>query len=198
MYGLALSAFLWPNHRALHHFFLSQLAQKPLDNYLEIGPGHGFYFIQSMQNTRFGHYSGVDISPTSVAMTRDIIGSGHFGQFDNYTIEQANFLDWPATQKYDQVVMAEVLEHVEQPLQFLDKIRQLLSDKGQAFITTCINAPAIDHIYLYQTLEQLTAQIEQANLLVTAQLVVPYTDLTLEQSMAQQLPVNVAMNLRAK
>jgi 2-polyprenyl-3-methyl-5-hydroxy-6-metoxy-1,4-benzoquinol methylase len=196
MYGLALSAFLWPNHRELHHFFLDHIVNDKTGEYLEIGPGHGFYFMQSMKKGNFSKYKGIDISPTSVALTTDIISSQYFGCFTNYEIECADFLSSKISGHYDFIVMSEVLEHVEQPQLFLARINQLLAESGTAFITTCINSPAIDHIYLYQSVEELVEQVEGAGLKVDSQLVVPYSNLTLEHSMERLLPVNIAMTLR--
>jgi 2-polyprenyl-3-methyl-5-hydroxy-6-metoxy-1,4-benzoquinol methylase len=195
MLGLALSAFLWPNHRELHHFFLAELDRASVGDYLEIGPGHGFYLMQSMRLARFRTFTAVDISPTSVAMTESILQSRQFGPFNHYRIYQSNFLEWSDARQYDFIVMAEVLEHVEQPDVFLGKIRHLLSENGRAFITTCINAPAIDHIYLYTSVEQLAQQITQAGLAMISQRIVPYGELTLAASMEKQLPVNIAMTL---
>lgn len=198
MYGLALTAFLWPNHRAMHNFFLEEIVQNRTGAYLEIGPGHGFYFIQSMKNGAFSSFQGVDISPTSVAMTNDIIQSKYFGDFKEYKIECSDFLTSAISGKYDFIVMSEVLEHVEKPELFLDKVTTLLNKDGTVFITTCINSPAIDHIYLYESIEMLVEQIEKAGLKVSNQLLVPYANLTLEESMAKLLPVNVAMSLILK
>lgn len=195
MYGLALSAYLWPNHREIHNFFLSQLPKNNANDYLEVGPGHGFYFMQSMRDNHFKHYTGVDISATSVEMTKHILSSDHFGKFNNFDINQCDFLNWETNKKFDFIVVAEVLEHVEKPQLFLKKIKELLTPKGKAFITTCINAPAIDHIFLYKTTDELLAQITSEKLTVSEQLIVPYMNLSLEESMNQQLPVNIAMSL---
>ena len=196
MYGLAISAFLWPNHRAMHRYFLDVLPTNITGKYLEIGPGHGFYFVQSMKRTNFSHYTGVDISPISVALTKSILKENATESYDNYEIIQSDFFSWSNENKFDFVVMAEVLEHVEQPQQFLNKIHNILTTGGEAFITTCINAPAIDHIYLYQCVDSLLSQIKESNFSITSQLVVPYDNLTLEQTMALSLPVNIALLIK--
>jgi tRNA G46 methylase TrmB len=41
--------------------------------YLEIGPGHGEYFVTAMQQTNFSEYVAVDISKTSVELTQNFI-----------------------------------------------------------------------------------------------------------------------------
>ena len=70
MYGLAITSFLWPNHVALHDFFLSTFPQGRKGTYLEIGPGHGYYFMQSARLGNFDRLLGVDISAASVAVSR--------------------------------------------------------------------------------------------------------------------------------
>ena len=41
MYGLAITSFLWPNHNAMHHFFVDNFPKQQGGSYLEVGPGHG-------------------------------------------------------------------------------------------------------------------------------------------------------------
>ena len=60
--------------------------------------------------------------------------------------------------------MGEVLEHVEQPEVFLRRIAELAKDDAFIFITTCINAPAVDHIYLWRTTDELEEMIEASGL----------------------------------
>jgi len=58
--------------------------------------------------------------------------------------------------------MGEVLEHVEQPVELLKKLHALLDDNGKIFITTPTNAPAIDHIYLFNNAEDIREVIIKA------------------------------------
>lgn len=198
MAGLALTAFLWPNHRQMRKFFLSRLPRNAKGHYLEVGPGHGFYLMSAMRLCAYESFTGVDISPKSIEMTRHIIESGHFGSFAGHTLLCQDFL---ATQlplpRYDAIVMGEVLEHVEQPLEFLKKVRQLAAPGEFIYVTTAINAPAIDHIYLFDTVESVTDMAREAGLGIADELVVPYTGLTLEQSFERALPVNIALVLEA-
>jgi 2-polyprenyl-3-methyl-5-hydroxy-6-metoxy-1,4-benzoquinol methylase len=91
--------------------------------------------------------------------------------------------------------MGEVLEHVEAPLAFLAKIRSLAAPGGFVFVTTAINAPAVDHIWLFRSPAEVTAMAAAAGLRVTAELVVPYTGLSLEESLRTRMPINIALAL---
>ncbi len=196
MHGLALTAYLWPNHRELHRYFSQSIPKNQRGNYLEIGPGHGMYMMTAMRESKYDSFDGIDLSPTSVAMTQALLDSGVFGQFDHYRVFEQDFLDGDSEpQKYSAVVMGEVLEHVEQPGVFLDRIREISTDDAYIFITTPINAPAIDHIFLFDSFESIQTIVLDSGLRIQDSLLVPYPGLTVEESMAQTLPINVALVL---
>lgn len=196
MHGLALTAFLWPNHAAMRRYFLETLPKDKDGAYLEIGPGHGLYMMSAMRRTRYATFEGVDISATSVALTRRILGSGHFGTFTDYRVRETDFLAASFEHRYDAIVMGEVLEHVEDPGRFLQRIRTLSQPGSYIFITTCINSPAYDHIYLFTSPEHLAGIIGDAGLSICDQLVLPYHGTTLAQSAQERLPVNIALVLQ--
>ena len=43
MYGLIVTAFLWPNHVEIARFFHDNLPVSKAGSYLEVGPGHGYF-----------------------------------------------------------------------------------------------------------------------------------------------------------
>lgn len=197
MHGLAITAYLWPNHRELHRYFASTIPSSKKGGYLEIGPGHGMFMMTAMRHSGFDSFDGIDLSPTSVEMTLDLIGSGKFGDFDNYRVFEQDFLQGDMlAESYAAIVMGEVLEHVEEPGRFLQRIRELAGDDAYIFITTPINAPAIDHIYLFDSYESIESLVLESGLRVVDKLLVPYPGLSIDESMSQRLPVNVAMVLK--
>lgn len=70
MLGVNLSGYLWLNHRKIHRYY-EEIMERDLggDTYLEIGPGHGQYFLEALNRQKYRKYLGVDISQTSVAAT---------------------------------------------------------------------------------------------------------------------------------
>jgi 2-polyprenyl-3-methyl-5-hydroxy-6-metoxy-1,4-benzoquinol methylase len=194
MIGLALSSFWWSNHITMRRFFQHHLPEwsNRTGIYREVGPGHGMYFLESIRKCRFQRYEGIDISPTSVAMTRRIINSGFFGSFPNATVLQADFLAASNLLPADVLVMGEVLEHVEDPGLFLAKSYEMTVSDPVVFLTTCINAPAIDHLYNPETLEKLEHLFVDHGFVIRDRCIVPRDGVTLEVCARDRLAINVA------
>jgi 2-polyprenyl-3-methyl-5-hydroxy-6-metoxy-1,4-benzoquinol methylase len=164
--------------------------------YLEVGPGHGMFFLHALRRGGFDRYLGIDISPTSLAATRALLDSGAFGNFSGYELILADFLSAEPPQPVAACVAGEVLEHVERPELFLRKFRQCLAPGGFIFISTCVNAPVIDHIYNFNSVEGLEALFSSAGLDVDKRLLVPHAGRSIEQAAAGRLPVSMAYVLR--
>ncbi len=197
MYGLALSSFLWPNHLRIKRWFVAQLPRDCAGSYLEIGPGHGWHFLTAMRLTNYGEFVGVDYSATSCAMTERLVKSGILGLKEPrlHTFVTGDFLELPLAGTYAAVVMGEVLEHVEQPRLFLERIRALTTPASFIYVTTVINAPMIDHIFLFRTFDEIATMVAAAGLRILDHVVVPPSGVALEAAVAQQLPLAVALTL---
>lgn len=196
MHGLAITAWLWPNHRDMHRFFARTVPREQSGHYLEIGPGHGVYMLTAMMLSDYDTFEGVDLSPTSVAMTKSLLQSRDESRDKDYDIHRCDFLvDKLHRDAYDAIVMGEVLEHVEEPQLFLEKIREIAYDDAFIFITTPINAPAIDHIYLFESYDDIEKLVARAGLYVVDAQLIPYPGQSLDESLQQALPVNVCLVL---
>lgn len=197
MYGLLITLFFWPNHLALFRFFRDTLPKDKPGNYLEIGPGHGYFFMTAMTRTAYRNFIGVDLSETSIRQTK--IMTDKHTQGKNIQLHCADFLKFPLkTSNFDAIVMGEMLEHVENPQDFLKKIAELAKENAYIFITTCINAPAIDHIYHFENQAQLEALFSECGLRIKAQRILPYSGKTLAECERHLLAINVGYILEKK
>ena len=194
MYGLALSSFIWPNHLFLSREFEKKLPKNRHGKYLEIGPGHGYHLMSAMENTSYDEFLGIDLSAASIAQTQSIIDFYAPTAANKLTLKEADFLSERNLElrTFDAVVMGEVLEHVECPERFLIRIAELAKPGAFIFITTCINAPAIDHIYLWRHTDELEALIESCGLRIKEALRLPYGKTSLEESVEKDLAINVS------
>jgi 2-polyprenyl-3-methyl-5-hydroxy-6-metoxy-1,4-benzoquinol methylase len=75
----------------------------------------------------------------------------------------------PPVGQWPFLVNVEVLEHLQDPVQFLESLRTMLAPGGYGFITAAINAAERDHIYLYESPEEVQQHLEQAGFLVLEQ-----------------------------
>ena len=197
MVGLAISLFFWPNHVAMRGFHADWVRYCPSGgSYLEVGPGHGLLFAEAMRAGAFSQYLGVDVNPKSAQMTLDLLVSGVYGEFLDYQVEVADFLTWDCSGQWEAVVLGEVVEHIEYPLEFLKKAAAVTRPGGRLFVSTCINAPEIDHIHLYRDVAEVEADLAAAGLLIERQLALPHVGCTLEACLEKCLPVNLAYWLR--
>lgn len=198
MYGLAISTFLWLNHVAMVRMFREELPRTGGGRYLEVGPGHGFLLLTAAEVGGYDEFLAVDLSDASVQQTETIVR--HFHPDRNVQVRKMDFLDAAdlGARSFAALVMGEVLEHVEDPERFLRRIAELAADDAFIFITTCINAPAVDHIYLWSTTDSLEEMIDASGLDIVKALRLPYEGTTLEESVARELPINVAYVLRVR
>ena len=93
LYGLALSSYLWPNHLELFRFFRETLPKDRRGRYLEIGPGHGYFFRNAIGLSRYDSFLGVDVSETSIRQTRDLVAHDATGRAADVRLECLDFLD---------------------------------------------------------------------------------------------------------
>lgn len=159
--------------------------------WLEVGPGHGIYFTYAVNHTEYDCYYGIDLSQTAVDMSRSIIGKLVNGQ-KQIIIEKKDFLELPEDKKYDAIIAGKVLEHVEDPGLFLRKIYSLANRNAFIYVTTAINCPQKDHIYLFQTIEEAEALICESGLEIVDRLYVPTNGYSLEKAVRKAVAINVA------
>lgn len=193
--GLALSQYLWTSHYNMFcHFkdYLNNFKSKEI-KYLEIGPGHGLFLNESLALiSKKSTVDVIDISPSSIKMSKNIIE--YFNpSFNNINYLTKDILKFNTKNKYDFIVAGEILEHLDKPLSFLIKILTLLSENGIAFISTCINCPAIDHIVHFKSIDEVRNFLKESNLLIIDERIHPVEDLEMKEIIEQKITINYSV-----
>ena len=161
--GLLISNYLWPHHyRQLRYFeevFVAEMVRRRAEHFYDVGVGTGLYSRLALVGAPRSLGLGIDISPSSQYFAEQHVGA--FGVSDRYAVELRDIVKHPAV-PLDWLICVEVLEHLEDPVEFLRALRTMLRPGGRAFIGTALNAANADHIYLYRTADDVRIQLGQA------------------------------------
>ena len=189
MHGLVLAQFLWFDQYERIRFFKTNL-KTYFDNtkcYLEIGGGHGLYAFEAYNLFRdCKRFDLVDISESSLQLAQGILKNSRINFYHK------NIFDFSNVEKYDFISIGEVLEHLENPLEMLEKIGDLLTYKGVCYITTPINAPMIDHIYLFSNEDEIRQLFDRAGFSILQETSVISEKITEKQAVKFKVPIMYA------
>lgn len=165
MYGLMLSQILWENHWKLLNFARSDFFapfSSLSDLHVEVGPGHGWFTLTAL---RFGASKAIafDISEQSALLTRTLLETQGI-QRDRWDIRIQDVQNKIPLEdeSVDTFMAGEVLEHIPAPAKFIAEAFRILKKGGAAYLTTAVNAPAIDHMFLFNTSDEIRTMIREA------------------------------------
>ena len=166
--GLLLSHYLWPHHyRQLMYFkefFVSSIKQSDASQFAEVGIGTGIYSRLVLQEIPNILGVGFDISAHSKSFAEKHLQS--FGLADRFEVRLQDVLKDSTENEFSWLVCVEVLEHLEDPVEFLIGLREILAPGGKAFITAALNAADEDHIYLYENTARVFEHLSKAGFVV--------------------------------
>jgi 2-polyprenyl-3-methyl-5-hydroxy-6-metoxy-1,4-benzoquinol methylase len=174
MHGLLLSAVAWHNHtRSITYFADRFLAANPVGyQHLEVGPGHGLLLYLAASDSRCKTVTGLDISSASLEQTQAALSRlGVEKPARCLACDIARPID--LAERFDSVVISEVCEHLEAPQTALLHLRGIMAPGGRIFVNMPINAPAIDHIYLLRTPEEVVELVRSAGFEIESSLNAP-------------------------
>jgi 2-polyprenyl-3-methyl-5-hydroxy-6-metoxy-1,4-benzoquinol methylase len=165
MNALLVSQIMWKHHFNVFMYFQKQMQSllKGMKDIkiLDVGPGHGFFsFLIKKEFPEYRSIDIVDISETSLDMTKRIVGLDS----DKIKYYKADIFDYDDSCKYDFIVLGEVIEHLDEPVKILKKLSNLLNEGGLIWITTPTNSPALDHVYLFKTKDEVFHLMSEAGI----------------------------------
>ncbi|SKB87307.1 2-polyprenyl-3-methyl-5-hydroxy-6-metoxy-1,4-benzoquinol methylase [Lachnospiraceae bacterium] len=195
MLGLLISGYLWKNHLAINRWFKQTIAKFHGKNYLEIGPGHGRYFLEAINLGNFDHYTGVDLSPSSIKLAESFIEMNKTSDAKQYELICADINKYEFDSLFDGVSISEVLEHVEDPRSLLRRIHEITNEGADIYVSVPINAPEIDHIYLFKSNEEVFKMVEEEHFTIKDYFYVTSNGASYEKAQKKRIAVNLAMHL---
>jgi 2-polyprenyl-3-methyl-5-hydroxy-6-metoxy-1,4-benzoquinol methylase len=194
---LLLSHVLWDNHaNAMHDFETKYLASLPPGSrHLEIGPGHGLLLYCAAESANVAELVGWDVSPTSIEQTKLCMQALKTPRAAKLVLQ--NLFEAPqSAMRYDSVVLAEVLEHLEDPVSALKSVARHMAPQASLWIHVPINSPAPDHLYLLKTPEEAVDLVSAGGFTVTQSAFYPMSGSTLEKAKKHQLTISAVITAR--
>lgn len=191
MNGLLLSGLFWLNHaNALTYYKMRFIEQSPENfSHLEVGPGHGSLIYFAAIHPRRGRIVGWDVSPGSIEATRralSVIGVEDEVELICQDVYQAVEGD----HQFDNIVVSELLEHLEDPATALRALYNCLKPGARIYVNMPVNSPAPDHLYLLTTPEEMLDLVEGAGFAIIESEMFPMTGYSLEQCRRYDLTIN--------
>jgi len=132
-YAVVMGNGIHPKHRLIryHDFFLKNI--KTNDTVLDIGCGNGVVAYDVARKAK--KVIGIDIDENKI---RDAKKNFLLGNLEYIC---GDILSWDFSQEFDVIILSNVLEHIEDRINFLKKIRSL----GKLFL---IRVPMIDRSWV--------------------------------------------------
>ena len=193
MNGLLLSNIFWLNHaNALEYYLSDFLPASPSGfDHLEVGPGHGLLLYFAAMDRRAGNVTGWDVSEGSIAATRRALETINVA--DRVKLIRQDVFDARGAEPiFDNVVVSEVLEHLEDPLRALMNLKEWMRPGARIWINMPVNSPAPDHLYLLRSPEEMLDLVTRAGFELDRHRIFPMTGVTLERARKHALTINVA------
>lgn len=202
MIGLSLAIYLWSIQRESMRFFVEKCRKDKHfgGKYLEVGPGHGEYLVTAMENMFFDEYLAVDISSTSAEMTRSFLK--YVYQNDKKAMGKVAVLhkDFFAIEeeKFDGIVVSEVLEHVENPKDFLLQTKKLAKQDAFIYLSTAINSPFPDHLYHFHRKEEVYRLLKETGFKVVDEVISTAEGISMEKAEKKKYDITIGFILSPK
>jgi 2-polyprenyl-3-methyl-5-hydroxy-6-metoxy-1,4-benzoquinol methylase len=196
MDGLLLSQVLWANHIAIMDYYLRDFLGEANNtaSHLEIGPGHGLLIFLASKATT-GSLTCWDVSQTSLNHTQ--LALARLGARPGISLVERNlFTDLPMVEQFDSVVISEVLEHLENPAAALEELFRCMTPGGRLFVNAPVNSPAIDHIFLFRTPEELVDLVISTGFKVESIRIAPASGFTEERARKFGVAISCAIICR--
>ncbi len=169
-YSVMLGKGIHPKHRLMkyHDFFMDNI--NPGDTVLDVGCGNGSVAFDIAKKAK--NVVGIDIDDDNIRTAKKNF------LLDNVDYICGDILSWDSTQKFDVIILSNVLEHIEKRVELLKKVK-ILGEKllirvpmiDRSWVVLYKREMGIDHRldkthYIEYTFNEFQNEIDSAGLMV--------------------------------
>ena len=196
--GLLVGRVTWIDQLRMLIFYEREFLPGCRDGYrhLEVGPGHGLLLHAAAADPRCAQLAGLDVSASSLeatAVALERLGAARAPELIAHDLLSPAP---PDERRWDSIVVSEVLEHLEAPDRALARLGELLAPGGRILVTTPVNSPMPDHIYLFQNPEQVWELVRAAGLEILESRTFTGVGISEERARKRRLPISCALIAR--
>ncbi len=149
-WGVFAILFCWSHYVELMDFFLERFVRNLKSGCLiEVAPGHGAWGLLAIKQAPTMYLEGWDISPASLEMAPRLAAGAGLNVRSTYKLGDATKIEH-AKGKYDAAICSFMLEHLEQPGNFIKSFATALKPGALAYVSLALTAAQTDHIYEFQ------------------------------------------------
>lgn len=158
MKGLLLTEAFWVNHTKIFSFFIREFCSynDVTGTVMEVPVGTGIFISEFCLQNPAWEAIAFDLSDGAVEFSKELMLARGMTPIP---IHVQNVFELSEEKQFDRIICGELLEHLEDPVSLLKKMRKLLKPEGKMMFTTAIWAAAIDHIYLFRSSEEVREMI---------------------------------------
>jgi 2-polyprenyl-3-methyl-5-hydroxy-6-metoxy-1,4-benzoquinol methylase len=193
LWGLYFSEIFWKIHHNFFNFSLNDFMSglPATGKVLEVPSGTGLFLCEFLINNPNWLGVGIDVADSSIKFSQKLLQINNIPN-NSYKILKMNFHQLEPNEKYDRILCGEFLEHLEDPLAALKRLKSLLKDDGKLFITVAVWAAHVDHIFLYESSDQVREHIRKADLKIEKELVQAVFEKDEAEPEKEKIPVSYA------
>lgn len=168
--GIFVSHFLWPQHYLLVRFFrqeaLPVVAERRPRHFYEVGVGSGVYSRETLEFLPAITGTGYDISPHSLAFGKRVVDASGVG--GRYDVERRDVVQ-STPEPTDFLICQEVLEHIEDPQEFVHALHAMVVPGGTAYISAAITSGQSDHLHVFWSPAEARELVTEAGFSILAE-----------------------------
>lgn len=161
-WGVFAILFCWSHYVELMEFYIDRFVRRLSGSRIvEIAPGHGAWGVLAMAGSTGTTLEGWDVSPTSLEVAPRMAAGAGVGDRCVYRVADATKMA-QVQGKFDAAICCFMLEHLEEPGEFLTGFAPSMRPGAMAFITLALTAAQTDHIYEFKHESEAIVMSERA------------------------------------
>lgn len=177
--ALLLSYLASPNYRHILRSLRSVLLQwqnTSVGRIIDIASGHGLLLLYALNVLQTARGVSVDLSPVAAKFAAQLQVSTGWADSrfecatrDLLVAESAEFEG-----EFDAAICCELLEHIPNPAEFLQRIRKFLRPGGRLFISAAVRMESVDHLTFFAKISDVAELIQLHGFAITREMSVPF------------------------